>query len=154
MRFRALGVVVASLLILAQAPGQVEQMPPQEAFAVLGGPVAAPDGKTIGRLVDVLVDGAGMPQAAVIDFGGFMGVGARKVAVHWSTLHFSPADVKQPITLDLTADQIKGAPEYRNPGKPASVVVQTQASAVGPVSPVSGAPASEPSEQTTSPGPH
>ena len=85
--------------------------------------MTAPDGKTIGRLVDVLVDATGTPEAAVIDVGGFMGVGARKIAVHWSTLHFAPGNPKQPITLDLTLDQLKAAPEYRNPSKPAPVVL-------------------------------
>ena len=61
--------------------------------------VADPEGKEIGRLVDVLVDDQGQPQAAVIDFGGFMGVGNRKIAVDWSALHFAPADPKHPITL-------------------------------------------------------
>ena len=91
----------------------VKSVPPDQDIAVLGHAVSAPDGKTIGRLIDVLVDAAGKPEAAVIDFGGFMGVGARKIAVHWSTLHFAPANHKHPITLDLTPDQIKAAPEYK-----------------------------------------
>jgi PRC-barrel domain len=110
-----------------QAPPLVEHVPAEEALAILGSPVAAPDGKAIGRLVDVLVDSSGTPQAAVIDVGGFMGVGARKIAVHWSVLHFAPANPKQPITLDLTLDQIKAAPEYPNPPKPAPVVLPVKA---------------------------
>ena len=81
--------------------------------------MADPDGKDIGRLVDVLVGQEGQPQAAVIDFGGFMGVGSRKIAVHWSALHFAPGDAKHPITLELTPDQIKAAPEYKDVAKPA-----------------------------------
>jgi hypothetical protein len=104
-------------------PGQVVHVPPEEAFAILGLPVTGPDGKTVGRLVDLLVDASGKPEAGVIDVGGFMGVGARKIAVHWSTLHFAPADPKRPITLDLTLDQIKAAPEFGNSSKPAPVVV-------------------------------
>jgi hypothetical protein len=131
MQVLRLGVAVVCLLVwdwpvLAAGPqpaGKVEQVPPEEALAVLGSPVAAPDGKMIGRLVDVLVNASGTPEAAVIDVGGFMGVGARKIAVHWSVLHFAPANQKQPITLDLTLDQIKAAPEYGSPRKPAPVVV-------------------------------
>ena len=67
--------------------GQVKHVPPEQAMPILGTPVTGPDGKAIGRLVDVLVDAAGAPEAAVIDVGGFMGVGTRKIAVHWSTLH-------------------------------------------------------------------
>ena len=72
--------------------------------------------------MDVLVGWDGEPQAAVIDFGGFMGVGSRKIAVQWSTLHFAPGDTIHPITLDLTPDQIKAAPEYKDVTKPAPVV--------------------------------
>lgn len=133
MRLRTIGIAVLSSLTLAQAPpGQVERVPPTEAAPMLGSPVAAPDGKTVGRLVDVLIDATGKPEAGVIDFGGFMGVGSRKIAVHWSALHFNPANPKQPITLDLTPDQIKAAPEYRFPSKPAPVVVPAHVTTVAP----------------------
>jgi PRC-barrel domain len=135
MRILRLCLTVACLLVSEwpataadqQPAGRVEHVPPEEALGILGSPVVAPDGKTIGRLVDVLVDASGAPQAGVIDVGGFMGVGARTIAVHWSVLHFAPANPKQPITLDLTLDQIKAAPEYGNPTKPAPVVLPTKA---------------------------
>ena len=92
-------------------------------IAILGHGVTDPAGKEIGRIVDVLVGDQGEPQAAVIDFGGFMGVGNRKIAVQWSALHFAPTDAKQPITLDLTQDQLKAAPEYKDVAKPAPVVL-------------------------------
>lgn len=118
--------VIALLLTAAAAtppPSNVQRVPPEQALAILGRTVADPAGKTIGRLVDVLVGDDGEPQAAVIDFGGFMGVGSRKIAVEWSTLHFAPANSKQPITLDLSQDQIKAAPEFKDITKPAPVVV-------------------------------
>jgi hypothetical protein len=132
MRLRVPGIVIASTLILAQAPSPahvapqgptVAHVPPTEVVAVLGVPVAGPDGKIMGRLVDVLVNEDGRPTAAVIDFGGFMGVGARKIAVRWNALHFAPGAIKAPITLDWTIDQIKEAPEYASPRKPAPVVI-------------------------------
>lgn len=116
-----------ALLLAAASPtppaDQVQRVPPEQAMAILGHTVADPQGKTIGRLVDVLVGVGGVPQAAVIDFGGFMGVGSRKVAVTWAALHFTPANPKNPITLDWTQDQIKAAPSYISPTKPAQVVV-------------------------------
>ena len=115
----------------AQAPppaSEIQQVPPDHALSVLGENVENPEGKPIGHLVDVLVGSDGTPRAAVIDFGGFMGVGSRKIAVQWGTLHFAPGDAKHAITLDLTPDQIKAAPEYRNPAKSAPVVVPSSAS--------------------------
>jgi hypothetical protein len=58
----------------------------------------------------------------VIDFGGFMGVGSRQVAVHWSALRFNPGGSGHQITLEMTPDQIKAAPEFSNTGKAAPVV--------------------------------
>jgi hypothetical protein len=104
------------------AASAVQKVLPQDAEAVLGQRVLDQNGKTIGRLIDVLVNAAGQPQAAVIDFGGFMGVGNRKIAVHWSALKFNPSDAERKVVLDLTPDQIKAAPEYRNPDQPAPVV--------------------------------
>jgi len=110
----------------------VQRVPTEQALAILGRMVAEADGKDIGRLVDVLVGQDGEPQAAVIDFGGFMGVGSRKIAVQWSTLHFAPGDSAHPITLDLTPDQIKAAPEYKDITKPAPVVTAPPAQTASP----------------------
>ncbi len=109
------------------AASSVQSVPPDQAEAILGRQVVDQSGKELGRLVDVLVDDSGQPEAAVIDFGGFLGVGNRKVAVHWSVLHFSPADATNKITLEMTPDQIKAAPAYTSADKPASVVVPADA---------------------------
>ncbi len=108
-------------------PSSVQNVAPEAAEAILGRRVVDAADKDLGRLVDVLVDDTGQPQAAVIDFGGFMGVGNRKVAVHWSALHFNPADLKHRIVLDMTPDQIKSAPEYLNTDKAAPVVTPADA---------------------------
>nr|WP_294511327.1 PRC-barrel domain-containing protein [uncultured Rhodopila sp.] len=109
------------------AASSVQTVQPEDAEAILGRSVTGPDGKDIGRLVDVLVDENGQPQAAVIDFGGFMGVGSRKVAVHWSALRFNPGSSKHQVTLEMTPDQIKAAPEFSNTGKAAPVVTPADA---------------------------
>jgi hypothetical protein len=113
-------------------PNNVQSVAPEDAEAILGQRVMDSEGNDLGRLVDVLVDVNGQPQAAVIDFGGFMGVGNRKIALHWSALHFNPADAKRKITLDMTPDQIKAAPEFRNPNKAAAVVVPAEPAPTSP----------------------
>lgn len=92
-----------------------------KAQAILGKPVTSSKGEAMGRIVDVIVDKAGMTRAAIIDFGGFLGVGSRQIAVDWAALHFSPAGQPERITLDLTRDQLKAAPEYEK-GKPVVVL--------------------------------
>jgi hypothetical protein len=107
-------------------------MPPEAVEAILGQRITDPEGKEIGRLVDVLVDMNSQPQAAVIDFGGFMGVGNRKIAVHWSALRFNPADPNRKVTLEMTPDQIKTAPEFRNPNRAAAVVTPAEPASSSP----------------------
>jgi hypothetical protein len=104
-------------------------LPYQDVQAVLGKEVRSSADEDMGRVVDVLVDQAGHVRAAVIDFGGFLGVGNRKVVVDWTALHFAPADQPNRISLDLTRDQVKQAPEYK-PGKPVVVL-----GALGPAGP-------------------
>ena len=75
---------------------------------------AAPPTRTMGRIVDVIVDREGTVRAAVIDFGGFLGVGSRKIVVDWNALRFGGvANKSDSITLELTKEQVMAAPEYK-----------------------------------------
>jgi hypothetical protein len=106
----------------AAPPAAVTILPNHEVQTILGREVLSTNGDNMGRIVDVLVDRSGEVRAAIIDFGGFLGVGSRKIAVEWNALHFPPpaqADAK--ITLELTRDQVKAAPEYQD-GKPVVVL--------------------------------
>jgi|HubBroStandDraft_1064217.scaffolds.fasta_scaffold478502_2 hypothetical protein len=89
---------------------------------VLGKEVRSAANENMGRIVDVIVDRTGQAKAAVIDFGGFLGVGSRKIAVAWNALRF-PGDAKQGdrISLELTRDQVRAAPEFKE-DKPAVVL--------------------------------
>jgi|SRR5690242_2621500 len=94
----------------------------EKARGILGRAVQDPEGAAMGHIVDVIVDPGGHVLGAVIDFGGFLGVGSRKIAVDWSALHFGRA-VKQgdQVTITLSPDELKKAPEYRE-GKPVAIV--------------------------------
>jgi hypothetical protein len=95
-------------------PPSVTIIGAKEAHGVLGRDVRSPANEDMGHIVDVIVDRAGVVRAAVIDFGGFLGVGSRKIVVDWNALHFwSIADKGDSITLELTKDQVKAAPEYK-----------------------------------------
>ena len=81
---------------------------------MLGRDVRSPSDEDMGRIVDVIVDRGGQVRAAVIDFGGFLGVGSRKIVVDWNALHFGRiASKRDSITLELTKDQVTAAPEYK-----------------------------------------
>jgi hypothetical protein len=102
-----------------------------EIQGVLGRQVLSRTGEDMGRIVEVIVERAGgQPRAVIIDFGGFLGVGVRKIAVDWNVLQFASEQGSERVTLDLTRDQVKAAPEYKE-GRP--IVVLTRA---GPSEPV------------------
>jgi hypothetical protein len=102
-----------------------------EVEGILGREVLSAANENMGRIVDVLVDRGGQVRAAIIDFGGFLGVGSRKIAVDWNALHFpAPTKSDAKIALELTRDQVKAAPEYQE-GKPVVVL-----SALGKLEPL------------------
>jgi hypothetical protein len=103
-------------------PAAVTILPNHEVQGILGREVLSSTGENMGRIVDVLVDRAGQARAAIIDFGGFLGVGSRKIAVEWNAMHFpAPVEADAKISLELTRDQVKAAPEYQD-GKPVVVL--------------------------------
>jgi hypothetical protein len=112
-------------------PPAVTVIGAREAHGVLGRDVHSPTEEDMGHIVDVIVDRSGAVRAAVIDFGGFLGVGIRKIVVDWSALRFGQvADKGDSITLELTEEQVTAAPEYKE-DKP--IVVLGQAGILKPL---------------------
>jgi hypothetical protein len=104
-------------------PKNLEPLPPGKYTGVLGKKVAGPDGNDLGLVIDVVVDVYGTPRAAIIDFGGFLGVGSRKIAIDWRLLNFAPdQETDGQIWLSLDRAEIAAAPEYR-PGDTADEMV-------------------------------
>ncbi|WP_139257633.1 PRC-barrel domain-containing protein [Natronohydrobacter thiooxidans] len=83
-----------------------------------GQPVGAEqlDGmENIGNVNDLLLDERGNVQAILVDVGGFLGMGARQVAIGLDQVHFS-TDTNDPsqvyvITM-MGADMLESAPEF------------------------------------------
>ena len=95
-------------------PPSVTVIGARDAHGILGREVRSAANEDMGRVVDVIVDREGTVRAAVIDFGGFLGVGSRKIVVDWSALRFGGVARKSDsITLELTKEQVNAAPEYK-----------------------------------------
>jgi hypothetical protein len=77
-----------------------------------------------GRIIDILCDRDGLVRAAVVELGGFLGIGTRKIAVDWSILRFDTSPKQPALVLDMTRDQLRAAPEYK-PGEPVVFVRRT-----------------------------
>ena len=134
MRHLSLTIATIALAGLFAGPSSSDQLQPRrvasqesvpvplvtvlgskQAEGILGKEVRSSADENMGRIVDIIVDRSGQVRAAVIDFGGFLGVGSRKIAVDWGVLNFSaPKEKRDVVTIELTRDQVKTAPEYKD----------------------------------------
>jgi hypothetical protein len=127
---------------------------PVSVMSILGKKVQSPKGDDLGRVVDVLADSGGRVRVAIIDFGGFLGVGDRKIAVDWPLLRFNPDRSDPSLLLSLSREKLKAAPEYKDDPRPKTLMVPEPAAAppAAPAAPATAAPASPaPSASTTAP---
>ena len=90
---------------------------PVAVMSILGSKVQGPKGEDLGRVVDVLTDATGRVRVAIIDFGGFLGVGDRKIAVEWPLLRFSPSDPSS-VVLSVERDKLKALSDYKGAERP------------------------------------
>lgn len=81
---------------------------------LIGKTVYGIDDTDVGTVDDVTVDASGVVQNVIIDFGGFLGMGATQVALGFEELtiltNADNADIR--IYVDATQDQIKAMPVY------------------------------------------
>ncbi|MBX3388103.1 MAG: PRC-barrel domain-containing protein [Phycisphaeraceae bacterium] len=68
--------------------------------------------KDVGSVSDLIIDrGSGAVTYVVVNAGGFLGIGTKKVVVPFTSFGWNAAD-KQ-LTLEATSDQVKSWPEYK-----------------------------------------
>ncbi len=109
-----------------------------EVESILGKDVQNTKGDDMGRIVDLLIDRSGQMRAAVIDFGGFFGVGSRKIAVDWRAIHMADDGKTDKLVIDLPRNQLRVAPVYKE-GEPVVVLGRPPALEAPAVAPVAAA---------------
>jgi hypothetical protein len=107
---------------VVQPPKNLEPIPKDTAITVLGKKVLGPEGEDMGRVTDLLLDRDGHIKSIVIDFGGFLGVGSRKIAIDWRLVRFVPDKPDAPIALSLGKTEVQAAPEYKDSAQPPVMV--------------------------------
>jgi hypothetical protein len=93
-------------------PDNAKELPARQVMPLLGSKAQDLAGEDLGPVVDVVVDRSGQPRALVIDFGGFLGVGSRKIAIDWRLVHFRPENQDAPVLLHLDRAEVQTAPEF------------------------------------------
>lgn len=110
---------------VATAPAMVNAVvQPLDApvVSILGKKVQGLNGDDLGRVVDVLADNSGRVRVAIIEFGGFLGVGNRRIPVDWSLLRVDPNDADKPLTLITSEKKLQSAPEYKDATHPKALM--------------------------------
>jgi sporulation protein YlmC with PRC-barrel domain len=82
------------------------------ASAVIGAKVRNANKETIGKIDDIYVDKDGNIKTLVISVGGFLGVGAKTVAVKWTEITFGRDDKSVMLTTSLTKEALDAMPDY------------------------------------------
>jgi sporulation protein YlmC with PRC-barrel domain len=81
--------------------------------ALIGATVRNDKREAVGKIEDVYVDNSGAIKTVVVAVGGFLGVGAKDVAVRWSDLKFSRDDKSIVIMTSWTKESLKAMPDYK-----------------------------------------
>lgn len=78
-----------------------------------GATVVGPDGEDIAHVGDILLTEDGQVDAMLIDFGGFLGMGEKRIAVTLDNLDFAANENGDLIIqTDFTREQLEAQPEY------------------------------------------
>jgi len=107
----ALALLMSGPILAQDAVRQNQQSQELRADWIVGTTVLTPDGETIGTIDDLLLDREdGSVTAAIVSVGGFLGFGAKQIAVKWQDLEEEYDGTE--VVLALTRDEAEGAPEF------------------------------------------
>lgn len=79
---------------------------------LIGKEVLHPQGDKIGTLDSLLFDADQKIVGGVVSVGGFLGIGAKSVALSWDA--FSVHQEEDAVLLDLTKEQLEQAPGFKS----------------------------------------
>ena len=86
------------------------------AETLTGATVYGPDDQPVGEVQDLVVGSNGKISAAIVDFGGFLGMGERRVEVAFDEMQIVQeghgGEVR--VNISATKDQLEARPEYKS----------------------------------------
>src|SRR6266446_3325660 len=69
--------------------------------------------EAVGSIQDIYLDDSGKVKGVIVSVGGFLGVGAKDVAVKWEDIKFGKDGKSLSLTTSLTKDALKEMPDYK-----------------------------------------
>lgn len=79
---------------------------------LVGMKVVGSNQESIGKVSDLIIED-GRLVGAVLDVGGFLGLGAKQVGVPWDALSVSEADGTMMANVTLTKEELADMPEFK-----------------------------------------
>jgi sporulation protein YlmC with PRC-barrel domain len=80
----------------------------------IGKDVYGTNGNEVGELNNLLIDPDGRVRAALIEFGGFLGIGEHRIAVPWDQMSVQG----NRLVVNMTEAQVKALPRWNKDNKP------------------------------------
>lgn len=80
---------------------------------LLGLAVFSPQGETVGKISQLVIDQEQRVSAVVLSVGGFLGLGTKSVAVPVEAVQFDTKGGKNLAVVNLTNDELANAPEFK-----------------------------------------
>ncbi len=81
---------------------------------VTGASVFDINDKRVGEIGELVMSDDGMLQDAIIDVGGFLGLGEKPVAVSFQSLQVLRGDGDVRVYVDTTEEALEALPEFEN----------------------------------------
>lgn len=88
------------------APPAKPSNPPQ---AIIGKDLVSADGKTVGEVKKIV------GNQVIVSMGGFLGLGAREVALLWNDLALSGAGDRMQLRSAMSQKELEALPRYEDP---------------------------------------
>jgi len=102
------------------------------ASTMLGQEVFGPDNQSIGEISDLVLEEDGQTRAGIVDVGGFLGVGEKKVAIPFDQIQVTKEGDEPRLTVAMTREQLEQATAWEQPGADMAATDQPAADAAAP----------------------
>jgi sporulation protein YlmC with PRC-barrel domain len=105
------GAVDALLIIVPKLQADAAGVPLQRAQSLVGTNVVGANGKEAGEIENLLIDRSGQVRGAVVEWGGFLGLGERRAVVPFNQIQLGTGNNDR-ARLELTREQLEQLPRY------------------------------------------
>jgi sporulation protein YlmC with PRC-barrel domain len=101
------------------------------ASSLMGQEIYGADNESIGEVSDLVLQEDGSTRAAIVDVGGFLGVGEKSVAIPFDQLTMAPSEggTEPRVTVAMTKEQLEQAPAFERPAMDAQQTAATDPAA-------------------------